>query len=124
MEKLLRNLSCSQQNTVCVCEFSPLPPRAGAVGLLHRTPLPPPILCMAQHGSERFCSQHCGSQIRQGGHGRPAMHCKLQAESPAARSRDARTELQLQDVSAPVAMTRRAPLMRSLLLLCYWGNLL
>lgn len=52
------------------------------------------------------------------------MHCRLQAESPAARSRDARTELQLQDVSAPVAMTRRAPLMRSLLLLCYWGNLL
>lgn len=67
MEKLLRNPSCSQQNTVCVCEFSPLPPRAGAVGLLHRTPLPPPILCMAQHRSERFCSQHCGSQIRQGG---------------------------------------------------------
>lgn len=124
MEKLLRNPSCSQQNTVCVCEFSPLPPRAGAVGLLHRTPLPPPILCMAQHGSERFCSQHCGSQIRQGG-GTGDLPCIAGFRlSPAARSRDARTELQLQDVSAPVAMTRRAPLMRSLLLLCYWGNLL
>lgn len=124
MEKLLRNPSCSQQNTVCVCVSSPLSPRGQELWVCC-TALRSLLPSFAWHSTDRSASALSTVAPRSGRGGTGDLPCIAGFRlSPAARSRDARTELQLQDVSAPVAMTRRAPLMRSLLLLCYWGNLL